>query len=233
MTPPLHDAHCHVVEPTLAAAGLVSAVVNGTCPDDWGEVAALAAREPLVRPAYGVHPWRLGVAPDGWLDALRARLLAEPAASIGEIGLDRGEHASAPVPAQVAALHAQLALAVELGRAATLHCIRAWGPLLDALDAAPALPAGLLVHGFAGSAEVARELLRRGAVLGFGATLVGRPSATAFRDLPGDRIVVETDAPRAAPSALPGAYAALAELRDVPLAELVDEVDATVRRLFG
>lgn len=213
MTPPLHDAHCHVVEPTLAAAGLVSAVVNGTCPDDWAQVAALAAREPLVRPAYGVHPWRLGVAPDGWLDVLRARLLAEPAASIGEIGLDRGEHASAPVPAQVAALHAQLAppsssaarprstASAPGARCSTRSTPRPRSPPACSCTASPAPPRSPASSRAAArcSASAPRS----------SAAHPPRSSATSR----GDRIVVETDAPRAAPSALPGTYAALAELR--------------------
>jgi hypothetical protein len=99
----LHDAHNHLQDAALAPhlariasawPGLAGArgemVVNGTHPDDWPRVTALAAAHPFVRPAYGIHPWHAGSPrPDDWLARLTALLDAHPRASVGETGLDR------------------------------------------------------------------------------------------------------------------------------------------------
>jgi TatD DNase family protein len=95
----LFDAHAHLQDAGLAdgsagvlerarAAGVQRVVVNGTTPRDWTAVSALAARWPEVAPAYGVHPWFLRDLPEDWMDDLAQRLTDNPAATVGEIGLD-------------------------------------------------------------------------------------------------------------------------------------------------
>ncbi len=229
----LTDAHCHVTEPEAERPGLVRCVVAGTAPDDWDAIASRVAADPLALAAYGLHPWRVADAPAGWLDDLRRRLEADATASVGEVGLDRGPRATAPLAAQVDALRRQLALAAELDRAATVHCVRATGALLEVLDAEPLPRRGVVVHAFDGSPETARELVRRGCALSYPAALAGSPRVAAFAGVPADRVLVETDAPRAAPSTLAGAYAALATLRGVAVELLAADVDATAARIFG
>lgn len=223
-----YDAHCHwqdarllpyaeQIQCDLDATGLVRAVVNGTCPQDWQAVADLALADPRVLPAFGLHPWRVNTAfyPEAtsekqqpprqphitdwqWLEQLKAYLQNFPRAAVGEIGLDNWIEGADNALQQKAFL-AQLALAAEGNRPVSIHCLRADGDLLAALKAAPALPQrGIHLHGFAGSIETARQLLNLGAYFSFSEYLA-TPKRTKARALaeyiPLDRLLAETDAP--------------------------------------
>ena len=222
-------------------------------------------------PSYGIHPWDCGQRSADWLRLLRTALLADPRAGVGEIGLDRwlidGVRPDdpriaglrvAPLAEQTAVFAAQLDLAAELNRPASIHATQAYGAALDVLRAAPRLPAcGFLLHGYGGSAELIAPFADLGAYFSFNVeTLQPRLAARRenFRAIPADRLLVETDAPAKAPApdrnrfplgAAPDgtvinhpanvvvAYEALAELRGVPLEALAAQVATNFTRLFG
>ncbi|MBC8010270.1 MAG: TatD family hydrolase [Burkholderiales bacterium] len=303
----LHDAHNHLqdaaLEPHLTritaawpdlAGPAGRMVVNGTHPSDWPRVAALAAAHPVVLPAYGIHPWDTGAPrPTDWIDDLRARLLAEPCASVGEIGLDRWMLDSArpddprlagmrraPMDEQIAAFLPQLALAAELDRPATIHCLQAFGELLPLLRAHPRPVRGFLLHAYGGPAELVPELVSLGAYFSFNPAFLKHltfftkcnplgyiasapdtspelkihPRIAAFRAIPAERLLCETDAPAMLPPQAwrthklppatdgspvnhPGnieaAYAGLAALRGADPDPLTAQIADNFRRLFG
>jgi TatD DNase family protein len=251
----LHDArlapHRAAAFAELAALGVERAVVNGTRADDWPAVTALAAEHACVWPSFGLHPWHVATRPADWLEKLRALLVAHPRAGVGEIGLDRWIKGHDPA-AQAQVFTAQLALAVELDRVPTIHCLRAWGALWATLRAQPVPARGFLLHAYGGPAELAAGLAARGAYFSFSPYFLHARKAAQreiFRTLPAERLLVETDAPDLAPPdaanprPLPGglnhpgnldlAYAALAGLRGWPRAELAARVAENFARLFG
>jgi TatD DNase family protein len=282
---PLYDAHNHLagaalaphraqILADLAAAGVAGAVVNGTDESEWPAVAALARAHSLVRPSYGLHPWDVGNRSPAWLESLRAFLAADPNAAVGEIGLDRwmldrarpddprlAGLRRAPLDEQLEVFNAQLAFAAELARPVTIHCIDAFGLLLETLQSAHAahrLPArGFLLHAYSGSAEMIAPFAELGAYFSFnGAYLAPRHARLreVYQLVPPDRLLVETDAPAMlapaahAPFALPpaaenfplnhpanvaAAYAALATLRRLPPEILAANIGENFRRLFG
>gem|GEM_PF-799993 len=220
---PLYDAHTH--SPPANGSTATLSVLNGTRPADWPQVATLADRaSPLVAahthvlaeidpsasdateprpnliPSYGLHPWYCANAPSDWLAQLRARLLADPRAQVGEIGIDRAllrRSNAAPIETQLAALNAQLALAAELNRVATLHCVQAHGLLLETLHNAPKLPR-LLLHAYSGSAQLVKSFATLGAYFSFGADILDPRRARlreALHATPPDRLLSETDTP--------------------------------------
>ena len=201
----LHDSRFHGEQEHLVAtmkkAGITACVVNGTSEEDWPEVAHLAARFPdFVIPAFGLHPWKVAARSPSWLDTLATFLESHPEAALGECGLDRWIK-NPDLEAQHDVFRAQLMLARDLHRPATIHCLRAWGPLLEELKAISPLPRFLL-HSYGGSLEFARQCLELGAWFSFsGHFLHPRKAATreVFANLPTDRILVETDAPDMAP----------------------------------
>jgi len=277
---PLYDAHQHfqfdpltphraTVDADLRQIGLQRAVVNATNEEEWSVVATLAREYRWVLPSLGIHPWDSGDRSPGWLDRLRAALVADPAAGVGEIGLDRfilglkpGDPRIAgirvaPLAEQTEVFAAQLALAAELDRAASIHCVQAWGALLDVLKQSPRPARGFLLHGYGGPAEMIKTFTDLGAYYSFNIelTLPQREGRLEnFQDIPADRLLVETDAPTKPPppdrnrfplgtgddgTAInhPGnvavAYEALAQLRGVALETLTRRVEANFRRLFG
>lgn len=181
----------------MQEVGIASCVVNGTGQADWDAVAVLADSYPdFVRPSFGLHPWKVKGRAEGWLGTLRNFLNGFPNAGVGEIGLDRWieDH---DIEDQLIVFREQLDLAEELNRPCTIHCLRAWGQLLKELKARQTLPR-FLVHSFGGSIETSRKLAKLGAYFSFsGHFLHSRKEkiVEVFRQLPRDRILVETDAP--------------------------------------
>ena len=283
----LYDAHNHLqdawlishrprVFTDLAAVGVVRAVVNGTCETDWPEVGALAKISSSVLPSYGLHPWDAGNRTPDWQKNLLAQLDADPRAAVGEIGLDRWiiDRAKpddlrltglrrAPLAEQTEVFAWQLALAAERNLPASIHCLDAFGPLLDTLRVAPLPAQGFLLHAYSGSAELANDFAALGAYFSFNGAFLPAGSQIpkhrlrrldVFRHLPADRLLVETDAPAMPlpapleqfclpaaedgsrpnhPANLAATYAALAEIRGVTLESLTAQVAANFLRLFG
>jgi TatD DNase family protein len=179
-------------------AGITGCVVNATREDDWEAVAALAREFPgYVFPAYGIHPWHADAAAEGWEERLRERLLSNPKASVGEVGVD-GWLESPRMELQLPIFIKQAEIAAELGRAMTVHCLKAWEELFAAMDQAAAWPEKFLMHSFGGSIEVAERLAKKGAWFSFSGHFLHPRKAKVlevFRKLPVDRILLETDAP--------------------------------------
>jgi len=230
------DAHTHLhlhSDPSAAllrarSAGVTALVVCATQPSDFPAVLALCATSPAhLIASFGVHPWRAAAAgpPGEWLESLEAHLdraaAAGVRAAVGEVGLDRGPKCpggEGAWEAQVGALTAQLRLAARRGLAASVHCVKAQPQLLEALAAlAPALPAGLLLHSWAGSPAQAarlREVMGGRVVFSFAGCVV----ASACRAL------AEGGGGGGAPGG--AGRDALASLRALPLSELAFETDA-------
>jgi TatD DNase family protein len=182
----------------MRAAGITGCVANATREADWDAVAALAREFPgYIFPAYGIHPWYAGTAAEGWEERLRERLAADPNATVGEVGVD-GWVDSPGLDVQGAIFVKQAEIAAELGRVMTVHCLKAWKPLFEAMDHAAAWPGKFLMHSFGGSLEVAERLLKKGAWFSFSGHFLHPRKAKVlevFRKLPEDRILLETDAP--------------------------------------
>jgi TatD DNase family protein len=182
----------------MQAAGITGCVVNATREDDWEAVAVLAREFPgYVFPAYGIHPWHADAAGEGWEERLRERLLSDPVASVGEVGVD-GWVNSPEIEVQMPVFIKQAEIAAELVRVMTVHCLKAWEPLFAVMDRAAAWPEKFLMHSFGGSHEVAERLLKKGAWFSFSGHFLHPRKAKVlevFRKLPADRILLETDAP--------------------------------------
>lgn len=220
----------------LDARGTARCVVNATREEDWDRVAAMAAACPhRIVAAYGIHPWHAAVAADGWEQRLRSRLTADPRATVGECGLDG--LAAADATAQMRVFLAHLRIARDFGRVVTVHCVRAWGGLLDGLAEMP--PPGLLMHGYGGSLETAARLVKMGAYFSCNGRMFGPragKSPEVFRHLPPDRMVVESDfgaEQDGNPADVAETGAGLASLLAMELDELRARVESNASRLFA
>jgi TatD DNase family protein len=212
----LYDTHCHLqderLEPDIAgvmaraaAAGVARFRCCGSAEPDWPDVAHLAIRFPVIRPAYGLHPWYLDSRTPGWEELLQARLVAEPSAIVGEIGLDHAIDSPGRAE-QEQVLHAQLAIAAELRRPVSLHCRRAWGAMFNVLHSLPRLPPALIFHAYSGDAGIIPPLTALGGCFSFCGSIPregnrrGRAAAAAA---PPDRLLLESDSPDLAPRQVP------------------------------
>lgn len=207
------DSHCHLQEALLGdserlieamkSVGITTAVVNATGEADWATVEDLAKRyQGLVLPAYGIHPWQAHTASPGWQERLRCLLEKYPHASVGECGLDLWVDEPS-LEIQRGVFRDQLELASALARPVTIHCLKAWAALFEVFAESPP-PPRFLMHSYGGSIEIARRLIPLGAYFSVsGHFLHPRKAAVleVFRQLPRDRILLETDAPSMLPPA--------------------------------
>ncbi len=255
----LFDAHNHLQDPALAGrigevesavrdGGIVEMVVNGTEESDWDAVAGLARRYDWVRPSYGLHPWRVNGRSADWREELAERW--DAGGAVGEIGLDRWKETGNFVD-QLEVFRWQFSEGARRELPISVHCLRAWGALVEALRELPRAERGFLVHAFGGSPEIATELAELGAYFSFSGSFLARNrrgKVAVFGDLPLERLLVETDAPSMPlPSELdrfgdgtvnhPGnlvvAYEGLAGVRGVSVEELAGVLEGNFRRLFG
>jgi TatD DNase family protein len=148
-----------------------------------------------------LHPWRAPGCSAAWLERLREHLDEFPQACLGECGLDRWITPH-DFPGQQQVFVAQLELAAEHDLPISVHCLRAWGPLLQTLRDQARPPRGFLLHSYGGSPEMVGELADLGAWFSFsGHFLHPRKDKAreAFRRVPRERLLVETDAPDMVP----------------------------------
>jgi len=182
-----------------AKAGVSHLVCNGTCERDWPLVAELARMHSGVVPFFGLHPWFVnGRSPD-WLAVLE-KLVGSNRCGVGEAGLDRMIEGRDPV-VQEEVFRSQLRLAHRLERPIAVHCVRAWGWLMDVLASEEAIPR-MLIHAFGGAADLVGPLAGMGAYFSFSATVLNpshRRAAAALAAVPRNRLLVETDAPNMLP----------------------------------
>lgn len=202
----------------------------------------LSRRHPAVRVAVGVHPHRAA----SWSEDVSAMLtrLARDGrvVAIGEIGVDLSGR-SAPREAQERAFLEQLRLARSLDMPVVVHVRYAGDLAREIVDRAG--NARGMVHCFSeGPAEV-DEWTRRGFAVSFAGT-VTYPKNTALREaaarVPGDRLLVETDAPylppqgrrgeRNEPALVVETLAAVAAARGADPASLGRQVSENARKLF-
>ena len=251
------DSHCHLTEPALAgrldevlgrarAAGVTEILNIGLGPENCREVLAQAAGRPELRPVLGWHPHEADAFTEGGLREL-LDLAGRPAvAGFGEIGLDfaRGRSSRG---GQLRAFESLLEAASSLDRPVVIHCREAFRETLSLIRKyAPGLKRGGLIHCFTLDRAAARAYLDLGFHLSLPGVLTYPQSQAlreAVRDLPDDRLLVETDAPYLAPVPFRGrqnepahllwTLKALAEAKGWPLAHAARQTTANTRALFG
>ncbi|MSU36018.1 MAG: TatD family deoxyribonuclease [Pedosphaera sp.] len=208
-----YDAHNHLQDARFEgrqeelinaarAAGVVRMVVNGSCEGDWPTVRELALKHPEVIPSFGYHPWHVGERTARWREVLIEHLNSGPGA-IGEIGLDCWKP-GLPYEPQEPVFLEQLGIAAERNLPISIHCLQAWGRLFELLQSHPRPSRGFLLHSFGGPVELVRPLVQLGAYFSFPGYFLHprkeRHRAT-FRQIPRERLLVETDAPDQLPPA--------------------------------
>ena len=209
----LYDAHAHFIHPVLREhwstiskdldrIGLKYAVVNGTSPEDWPDVLQLASDDSRILPAIGLHPWKLKEAQPDWQDLFLRMLHSNNLIAIGEIGLDRSTQ-NATLETQLDAFRWQLDQAQIRNLPVSIHCNKAIGHLMNVLRTARLPERGIHLHAYNGPVELVPELVRLGAFFSFNAGQLkpqNRKAIERVRNIPLERLLIETDAPNSIPS---------------------------------
>ncbi|MBE0543688.1 MAG: TatD family hydrolase [Verrucomicrobia bacterium] len=218
---------------------------------------AAAGHGPALRiiPSFGYHPWYIHERTPNWQANLICVLDQVPSA-IGEIGLDRWKP-DLPYEGQEEVFVAQLRLAAERNLPASIHCLQAWGRMLEILKSESRPARGFLLHSYGGPKEMVKTFADLGGYFslpGYYAHERKQRHLEAFRHVPLERFLIETDAPDQClpdsrnrfpledaasdkainhPANLGAVYAFAAELLEQPVETLAAQVEENFSRLFG
>ena len=181
------------------ASGVSLIVDPGDTVERSKNTVALAGQYDFVYAAVGVHPEEFETWTEDSIAQLRALAKEPKVVAIGEIGLDYywdKEHTEL----QKQMFRAQIELALELDLPIIVHDREAHGDCFAIVCEYPNLRG--VFHCYSGSAEMAKELLKRGWYLGFDGPITYKSHVKAIEVLsitPLDRIVLETDSPYLSP----------------------------------
>jgi TatD DNase family protein len=248
----LVDSHCHLdyaapdelpaVIARARGAGVGTMLTIGTKLAEFAAVAAIAARDPDIWCSVGVHPHEAAAEPEADADRLVALAAHPRVVGIGETGLDfHYDHSPRQRQAELFRAHCAASRATDLPlivhtRAADPETIR----ILD--EERP--PAGV-IHCFSTGRELAEKALEFGFYISLSGIVTFKRAdelRAIVRDLPLDRLLIETDAPYLAPEPLRGrtnepafivhTAETVARLKGIPVEELAARTSANFFRLF-
>lgn len=198
------DSDRHELIPELFRQG-VELIVNPGVDLKTSEIAMeLADKYEQVYFAAGWHPEEWESATEQAFDRLREIAKHEKCVAIGEIGLDYYWDDSHKQE-QKALFRRQIELALELDKPVSVHDREAHGDCMEIISEYPQLRG--VLHCYSGSAEMAKELLKRGWYLGFDGPITyknARKNIEALEICPLDRFVIETDSPYLSPVPMRG-----------------------------
>ncbi len=248
------DTHCHLDFPDFKEdfdqvlanareAGLTRIVNIGTDMKSSQASVDLANAHDDIFAVVGFHPHDARNYSDDAEQRLRELANNFKVVAIGEVGLDFYRDNS-PRDVQREVFVRQIALARELGLPLVLHIRDAYEEAIDILIAEEAFKTNVLLHCFLGSKRDAQRALDYGFYLAFGGVLTFKNSKLPeiVKDVPLDRILLETDAPYLTPHPFRGkrnepahvalVYQHLAELLQMDLGELERKIDGNANQFF-
>ncbi|OBZ15517.1 TatD family hydrolase [Bacillus sp. FJAT-26390] len=206
---------------------------------------ALAEQYDFIYAAVGWHPVdSIDMLPEDleWIERLCAH---EKVVAIGEIGLDYHWDTS-PKDVQQRVFREQIRLARKVGKPIVIHNRDAHEDVIRILQEENAAEVGGVMHCFSGSWETAKQCLDMNFYISFGGPVTfqnARVPKEVLKQVPLDKILIETDAPYLAPHPFRGkrnesSYVALvAQTAAELLGKSVEEIGAITtengKKCFG
>ncbi len=252
----LIDSHCHLDFPELITdeagvlarakeAGVAAMLTIGTRLDQFERVRAIAERHDNVWCSVGVHPHEAKDEGQSDPDRLIAAARHPKVVGIGETGLDF-HYDHSPRDEQAESFRTHIAASRQTGLPLIVHTRNAdaeTGDILEDEYGKGAFPG--VIHCFSSGPEVARRALALGFYISISGIVTFKAAEelrTIVRDIPLDRLLVETDAPYLAPIPKRGktnepafvahTAAKVAELKGVTIAELEAATTDNFFKLF-
>ncbi len=213
----LFDSHCHVDDnsyendrseliESLPQKGIDLIMEIGADMDSSRRATVLAKRYPFIYAAVGVHPHDTRNMTEKDIEEL-ALLATEPKVkAIGEIGLDY-HYPDTHKPSQQKWFTRQMELTMDLSMPFIIHDRDSHADCLEILRKFDIKRVGGVMHCFSGSVEMAKEVIKMGMVISLGGPVTfknARHSVDVAREIPLDKILIETDSPYLTPEPLRG-----------------------------
>lgn len=210
----LFDSHAHLNDerfdedreeliPSLKEKGVDLVVNPGACIKTSIESIELANKYDFIYAAVGVHPHDVGELDEIAIDTLR-KLATEnkKVVAIGEIGLDY-YYDNSPREVQKEWFIKQIELANELKLPIIIHDRDAHGDTFEIIKKYKSPEIGCVLHCYSGNIELAREYVKMGCYISLSGTVTfknNKKTKEVAREIPLDRLFIETDSPYMAPT---------------------------------
>ena len=257
----IFDTHCHIADPAFdedravviarfRESGVCRAnVVADPCEEEPNQekVFSLVEQYDFLCASIGAHPHNASRYDESAERTILEYLNHPKCRLLGEIGLDYHYDLS-PREVQREVFDRQLELAYEKQVPVQLHIREAHGDCMDMLRsrlAAGRMPAGVM-HCYTGSWEAAKVYLDAGLYISLSGALTFKNAPKlqeVCRNVPADRLLIETDCPYMAPVPLRGrrnepafithTLAKAAQLREVSPERMAEQLYANALRIFG
>lgn len=252
----LFDSHAHYNDEKFSADAdeLLSSMnenniglILNSCSDisEIPDILKLCEKYPFMYASVGVHPHEAEHMSEKDLEILKKYSSHPKVKAIGEIGLDYFYDFS-PRETQQKWFAKQVELAKELKLPVIIHDRDAHKDCMDILRSHKVSEVGGVFHCYAGSVEMAKEILDWGMYIAFGGSLTFKKSVKpkeVAKYVPLDRIVIETDCPYLTPephrgkrnSSLYIHYVAekLAEIKGISVETVENATYENAKKLFN
>jgi TatD DNase family protein len=252
----LVDTHCHLdmadyqadLEEVVATArrcGVTRIITIGIDLASSRRAVELAAQYEGVYASIGIHPHDAAAADEAVFRQLVELAVKPKVVGFGEIGLDYAKK-YAPVDVQLAVFARQLDLAKELRLPLIIHDREAHEDTLRLLRDKGPFPAGGVMHCFSGDTNLARQVLELNFYLSIPGVVTFKKAEAmqqVVREVPIDRLLLETDGPFLAPVPFRGkcnrpeyllhTAAAVATLKGLSLDEIARQTTLNAEKLFS
>ena len=252
----LVDSHCHLplISPDVGSiddivlrasqSGIEHMLCVSVDLESFPTVLATAEKYQNVSASVGVHPNTEGKVTDPSVEQILMHCDSEVVVAVGETGLDYYRNDEAP-KSQQSRLRNHITAAKECDKPLIIHCRDAARDLIEILRNEQAEQVGGVMHCFVEDWETAKAAIDLGFYISFSG-IVTFKNATQLKDVakqvPADRLLVETDSPWLAPVPKRGkqnepAYVChtaqyLAELRNCDSEEFGEVTTENFYRLF-
>ncbi len=249
----LVDTHCHIHDDEYSydidkvldearEAGVGQLICIGTSASDSQKAVDFVADRPGLWCSIGLHPHDAKVGEDDF--ELLTRLAYQPkVVAIGEFGLDY-HYDNSPREAQKTALEFQLQLAMSANLPCIFHVRKAFDDFWPIFDNFPGLRG--VLHSYTDDLANMEQALKRNLYFGLNGIYTFSKDSTQTevgKQIPLDKILLETDSPFLTPTPLRGTMnspanvrlvaAYLAELRGELVNTLIEATTKNARSLLG
>lgn len=254
MSLPIFDSHAHyddesfdedrqLVISDIQEKGVIGVLNCGASLEGARDSVKLADKYDFIYAAVGIHPSYADMVDSKVIEELEELSKNEKVRAIGEIGLDYYWEENPSREVQKEAFRAQMKLAENIGMPVVIHDREAHADTLEILKEFPKVTG--VIHCFSGSVEFARECLKLGYYIGFTGVVTFKNAKKIIevaKEVPLDRILVETDCPYMAPTPYRGKrnqspyiihiLEKIAEIKDIPIETLNNHTISNVKSLL-
>lgn len=252
----IYETHCHLdylkeqqLQELVEKCGelnIKKIITISVEPSNLQTVLDIANKYPQIYTCQGIHPHEAKDYTDGVEQTIKANLSNSKVLAIGEIGLDYFYNHSEPT-IQKPAFRRQLQIAIDNKLPVIIHSRDAEEDTIEILEEmAPSLERKGVIHSFTSKPILAEKALELGFYLGFNGIITFKNAddvRSALEQTPLGRILIETDAPfltpvpyrgrENAPIYLPFIAEKIAEIKQIPVEDVIQITTQNARDLFG